>query len=169
MPVTKQQKLEIMNNLEKKLDGFKTIVFSDFSGISVEKMRELRRELKKEGIFLKVCKKNIAGVVLKKLGFKITEEGSPLEKKFKGSAALAISYNDSLAAAKILHKFSKKSSQVKIIGGVLDGRILDAEEMVKIAKLPSREELIMKLMFTLKFPLTKLAMTLNEVTKKKVV
>ncbi|MBI3459149.1 50S ribosomal protein L10 [Candidatus Azambacteria bacterium] len=168
MPVTKQQKQEIMIDLEKKLNGFKAIVFSDFTGISVEKFRELRRELKKAGVYLKVSKKNIVGIILNKLGFKVTEEGRPLEKKFKGSASLAVSYNNELTVAQILHKFSKKNSTIKIIGGIVDNKIMTAEEMIVLAKLPSREELIMKLMFTLKFPLTKLAMTLNEVSKKKV-
>jgi len=168
MPITKQKKLEIMTDLEKKLSGFKTIVFSDFTGTSVEKSSELRRQLKQAGVYLRVCKKNIAGLILNKLGFKTTEDGGPLEKKFKGSASLAISYNDDLSAAKILHNFSKKNTTIKIIGGIVSNKVITGEEMISMAKLPSREELIMKLMFTLKFPLTKLAMTLNEISKKKV-
>lgn len=169
MPKNKEQKKQLFETIEKKLKDAKSVIFADFTGLSMEKLRKLRSALKKEGIYYKVAKKNILNLVLSKLGFNLKEEEGILGKKFKGSVSIALSEKEDAIIPKILYQFSKTNEALKILGGLLNGKITPAKEIIVLATLPSKEELIAKLAFVLKFPLTKLAMTVKEVGAKKVV
>lgn len=169
MPKNKEQKKQLFETIEEKLKSAKSVVFSDFTGLSVEKLRKLRSALKKEGVYYKVAKKNILNLVLAKLGFNLKEENGILGKNFKGSVSLAISEEENAKTPKILYQFSKTNEALKILGGLFNGKVAPAKEVIVLATLPSKEELIAKLAFILKFPLTKLAMTVKEVGLKKVV
>lgn len=164
---TRTQKTEIVKEIGEKLNGYKHIVLTDFTGLTMDKLQALRKDLKKQGIFYKVLKKNLVSLALEKFGVKLKDAGGPLEDSYKGSVGIAVSYEEEFKGPKIIHTFSKKNTALSIIGGVLENRVVNKEEMIQLATLPSREELLARLAFVLKFPLTKLAMTLNEVGKKK--
>lgn len=164
---TRAQKIKIVEEIQKKLEGYKHIVLTDFTGLSVGKLEALRKELKKQGIFYKVLKKNLVSLALEKFGVKLKDTTGPLNDTYKGSVGVAVSYEEEFKGPKIIHTFSKVNKALAIIGGVIENKAATREEMIQLATLPSREELLARLAFILKFPLTKLAMTISEVGKKK--
>lgn len=164
---TRAQKIQIVGEIEEKLKGYKHIVLTNFTGLTMDKLQALRKELKKQGIFYKVLKKNLVSLALEKFGVKLKEGEGPLNDAYKGSVGIAVSYGEEFTGPKIIHTFGKKNTAMAIIGGVIENRVATKEEMIQLATLPSREELLARLAFVLKFPLTKLAMTISEVGKKK--
>lgn len=145
---TKQQKEELVKDLAKKLKASKAVVFSDFKGLEVKDMMALRRELKASGIEIKVLKKTLINLALKNAGIQADV------KKLEGQIAIAVSEGDEVAAAKIIAKAAKANENLKIVGGILGVKELTAEEVNALAKLPSKEELLAKLVGTLNAPIS---------------
>jgi large subunit ribosomal protein L10 len=140
---TKQQKKELVGGLTEKLKNSKAVVFSDFTGLNVKNMMELRRELRQQGIEIKVLKKTLIDLALKDAGMEVDV------KKLEGQIAIAVSSGDEVAAAKIIAKAAKLNENLKIVGGVLGVKFLEKSEVEALAKLPSKEELLAKLVRTL--------------------
>ena len=145
---TKQQKRDIVKDLAEKLKSSKAAVFSDFKGLTVKEMSELRKELRSSGVEIKVIKKTLIDIALKDAGIDLSV------KDFSGQIALAISQEDEVAAAKIIEKATKTSENLKIVGGILGDKAIAAEEVKALAKLPSKEELLSKLVGTLNAPVS---------------
>lgn len=145
---TKDQKKKIVKDLAEKLKNSKAVVFSDYKGLSVKDMTALRRELLKEGIDFKVAKKTLTDLALKDA--KIEADIIKME----GQLALAISKNDEVSAAKIIARTAKGNENIKILGGILGTKFLKKEEVMALSKLPSKEELLAKLVGTLNAPVS---------------
>lgn len=145
---TKKQKKEIVADLSEKLKSSKAAVFSDFKGLLVKDMMALRKELRKEKIDFKVAKKTLIGLALKDA--KIDAD----VKSMEGQLAVAISSEDEVAAAKIMAKVAKGNENLKILGGILEMKFLEKEEIMALSKLPSKEELLAKLVGTLNAPVS---------------
>jgi len=143
---TKAQKSEIVKALAAKLKASKAVVFSDFKGLKVKDMTSLRKELKGEGVEFGVFKKTLMNLALKEAGLEMDI------KKLEGQIALAISSGDEVAAAKIIAKAAKANENLKIVGGILGVKELSTEEVNALAKLPSKEELLGRLVGTLNAP-----------------
>lgn len=148
MAQTKEQKKTIINDLAEKLKTAKAVVFSDYKGLIVKDMTALRRELNKEGADLKVAKKTLVNLAFKKAGMEVDV------KKMEGQLAVAISEKDEVAAAKIIAAASKNNENLKIIGGLLGDKEVSADEVKALAKLPSKEELLAKLVGTINAPVS---------------
>ncbi len=146
--LTRKQKEEVVKKLTEEIKAAKAVVFSDFKGLKVKEMTEIKKELKKEGADFKIAKKNLINIALKKAGTDLDA------KKMEGQIAVSISSEDEIAAAKIIHKFSKKNENLKILGGLLGIKSLSAKEIKALAKLPSKEELLAKLVGSLNSPLS---------------
>lgn len=145
---TRQQKKEIVKEIAEKLRNSKAVVFSDFKGLMVKDMAALRKELRASGVELKVLKKTLINVALKDAGIEMDA------RKIEGQIALAVSSLDEVAAAKIIAKAAKANENLKIVGGILGVKELSAEEVNALAKLPSKEELLGKLVGTLNAPVS---------------
>jgi len=145
---TKQQKEEVVKDLAKKIKDSKAVVFSDYKGLEVKDMTALRRELKASGVELKVLKKTLIKLALKDAGIEVDV------KKLEGQIAVAVSAGDEVAAAKIIAKTAKANENLKIVGGILGVKEMSAEEVNALAKLPSKEELLAKLVGTLNAPVS---------------
>jgi len=145
---TKLQKEEIVKDLAGKLKASKAVVFSDYKGLRVKDMTMLRKELREAGIDIKVLKKTLISLALKDAGIELDV------KKLEGQIAIAISSGDEVAAAKIIAKAAKANENLKIIGGILGVKELSAAEVNALAKLPSKEELLAKLVGTLNAPVS---------------
>ena len=145
---TKAQKSEIVKALASKLKASKAVVFSDFKGLKVKDMMSLRKELKGEGVEFGVFKKTLINIALKEAGLEMDI------KKLEGQIALAISSGDEVAAAKIIAKAAKVNENLKIVGGILGVKELSKEEVNALAKLPSKEELLGRLVGTLNAPVS---------------
>jgi len=145
---TKQQKQAIVKDLAEKLKNSKAVVFSDYKGLPVKDMMALRRELKKEGVDLKVAKKTLINLALKDAGLQIDA------RKFESQIALAISAENEVAAAKIIAKMAKVNENLKMVGGILGTKELSADEVKALSLIPGKQELLAKLVGTLNAPVS---------------
>jgi large subunit ribosomal protein L10 len=145
---TRQQKEVITKELTEKLKASKAVVFSDFKGLTMEDLTKLRQELRTENISLKVVKKTLINIALKEAGIEADA------KKMEGQIAIAISEKDEVAAAKIISKFAKANNNLKVVGGILEGKELGVDEVIALAKLPSKQELLAKFVGTINAPVS---------------
>ena len=156
-----KQKEELVKALAERMKSAKVIILTDYRGINVADVTELRSELRKSDSEYKVIKNNIIRRALAENGI----EG--LDDLLEGPTAVVTSKEDYLEASKIIYKFSKDNDFYKIKGGIIDGKVMTAEEIITLAKLPSRQELLAKLAGALLGNITKLAVALDQVKTQK--
>lgn len=145
---TKEQKKELVKKLAEKLKTSKAVVFSDYKGLSVKDMSKLRRELCSEGVDFQVLKKTLINIAIKDADLDVDV------RKMEGQIALAISQGDEVAAAKIIAGLAKSNENIKIISGILGQEVISAEKVVALSKLPSKEELLAKLVGSINAPVS---------------
>jgi large subunit ribosomal protein L10 len=145
---TKEQKKSIIDTLAERLKNSKAIVFSDYKGLMVKDMMALRKELNREGADLKVAKKTLINLAFKKAGMEFDA------LKMEGQLAVATSEKDEVVAAKIIAAVSKNNENLKIRGGFLGNQEMSADEVMALAKLPSKQELLAKLVGTINAPVS---------------
>ena len=147
--------------LAEQFKSDKLILLVDYRGINVEQVTKLRSDLRNSNASYKVIKNNIIKRALNLNG----ENG--LDALLEGPTAVVTSKEDYLEASKIIYKFSKDNDFYKIKGGIIDGKVMTAEEIITLAKLPSRQELLAKLAGALLGNITKLAVALDQVKTQK--
>ena len=155
------QKKEEVANLAAKMKEAKLVLLTDYRGINVEDVTNLRTELRNAKAEYKVIKNNITRRALAECGI----EG--LEEQLTGPTAVIMSNEDYLEPAKAIYKFSKDNDFYKIKGGVIEGKVMTAEEIITLAKLPSRETLLSMLAGALLGNISKLAVALDQVKVQK--
>jgi large subunit ribosomal protein L10 len=148
MALTREQKKKIIEGLEEKIAKQKAMVFVDFTGLRVKDLSDLRKKLRATDSELKVAKKTLLELVFKKAGLAIEA------KKIKGEIALILGYNDGLSLAKTVYQFTEANPNLKILGGFFEKKFREAEEMITLAQLPTREELLAKLVGTISAPIS---------------
>lgn len=156
-----KQKEEAVNSLATELKDASLVLLVDYRGITVEDVTKLRKEVREANAEYKVIKNNIIKRALNANG----ESG--LDNLLEGPTALITCKEDYLAPAKAIYNFTKKNDFYKIKGGIIDGKVMTAEEIITIAKLPSRQELLAKLAGALLGNITKLAVALDQVKAQK--
>ena len=155
-----QKKAEV-KELAEKMKEAKLILLTDYRGIGVVDDTELRRDLRNANATCSVIKNNITRRALKECGI----EG--LDEELVGPTAVIMSNEDYLGASKTIYNFTKTHDFYKIKGGVVDGKVMTADEIITLAKLPSREDLLSMLAGALLANISKVAVALNEVRKQK--
>ena len=155
------QKKEEVTKLANKIKEAKLVLLTDYRGINVENVTELRAELRKANAEYTVIKNNITRRALTEAGI----EG--LESELVGPTAVIMSNEDYLEPSKTIYEFTKNNEYYKIKGGVIDGKVMTTEEIITLAKLPSKETLLSMLAGALLGNISKLAVALNEVAKQK--
>ena len=155
------QKKEEVSKLAEAMKESKLILLTDYRGINVADVTGLRTELRNVNAEYKVIKNNITKRALAECKI----EG--LDDKLEGPTAVIMTNEDYLEATKIIYKFSKDNDYYKIKGGVIDGKVMSTEEIVTLAKLPSRQDLLSMLAGGLLANISKLAVALEQVRLKK--
>ncbi len=155
------RKKEEVKELAEKMKNSKLILLTDYRGINVTDDTALRKDLRNANATCSVIKNNITRRALEECGV------TGLEDKLVGPTAVIMSEEDYLEASKVIYKFSKDNEFYKIKGGVIDGKVMTAEEIITLAKLPSREDLLSMLAGALLANISKVAVALNEVKKQK--
>ncbi|OGH95581.1 MAG: 50S ribosomal protein L10 [Candidatus Melainabacteria bacterium GWA2_34_9] len=161
---TKAFKTEKVEEIKEVIAKAKVAIVSDYRGLSVADITNLRRRLQKEDGDYTVVKNTLAKLAIKDTKF----EG--LEEFLKGPSAIAFGFGDEVAPAKVILKYlkeAKKTNEVK--GGVLDGKVITAKEVRAISDLPTKPELIAKIMGSLSSPAQGLTNTLNGVARALVI
>ena len=156
------QKEEAVKTLAEKIKTAKVVVLTDYRGITVEDVTKLRADLRAVKAEYLVIKNNITRRALKEAGIEGIED-SVLE----GPTALIIGQEEYLSPIKALYAYAKDHDFYKIKSGIIEGKVSDASEIITLAKLPSREELIAKLAGALLGNITKLAVAINQVKEQK--
>ena len=155
------QKKEEVSKLAAEMKEAKIILLTDYRGINVSDVTNLRTDLRNVNAKYAVIKNNITRRALAECGI----EG--LEDKLVGPTAVIMSNEDYLEPAKAIYKFSKDNDYYKIKGGVIEGKVMTAEEIITLAKLPSRETLLSMLAGALLGNISKVAVALDQVRIKK--
>ena len=155
------QKKEEVKKLAEEMKEAKLILLTEYRGINVENDTALRRDLRNANAKYTIIKNNITRRALAECKI----EG--LDDKLIGPTAVVIGKEDYLEPAKAIYNFTKNNEYYKIKGGVLDGKVMTTEEIITLAKLPSRETLLSMLAGALLGNISKIAVALNEVKKQK--
>ena len=154
-----EEKQQIAEDLRDRFSKSAIIVVTDYKGLDVAAMNELRRKLRKEEIEYQVVKNSIL------IRAAADNDGDLIKDFFKGPSAVALSYDDPIAPAKLLVQFAKDHQQLEIKVGVMSGRVLDATAIKTLAQLPSKEVLLGQLLAALNAIPTSFVRTLAEVPR----
>ncbi len=139
MALTKTQKQKVVEDLREKIAKQKSMVFFDFTGLVVKNLSLLRKKMKREGAEIKVAKKTLLQLALKNAGLEFDVE------KLKGEIAIALGFKDEISPAKICYQFSQENPNLKILAGFFEGEFREAEEIIALAQIPSKDELLSKI------------------------
>jgi large subunit ribosomal protein L10 len=152
------EKQKIVEEITANIKAAKSIIFMDYRGINVDEVTKLRVKLRKAGVVYKVYKNNLMKIALNNAGIK------ELDDKLAGTLAVAFSNNDEVSAAKIIldQKYEKKMA---FKFGLLGKTVLDAEGIVALSKMPSKETLVAQLLALLQSPARNLATVINAVPR----
>ena len=154
-------KKEEVSKLAEKMKEAKLVLLTDYRGINVEDATSLRNELRNVNAEYKVIKNNITKRALAECGI------TGLDEVLEGPTAVIMTNEDYLEPTKAIYKFSKDNDFYKIKGGVVEGKVLTAEEIITLAKLPSRQELLSMLAGSLLANISKFAVALDQVRAQK--
>jgi len=148
MPLTKDQKQEIVSKLVEDMKSAKSVVFADFKGLSVDDMAQLRGQMREKGVSYKVAKKTLFRIAAKEAGYdEIPDE------VLEGPVGAAFSMEEEVIGAKLVHQFGKKNKNLKLRGALFEGRVLLTAEATELAMLPGKDELMAKFVYLLKYPI----------------
>ncbi|MFH1181150.1 MAG: 50S ribosomal protein L10 [bacterium] len=148
MAITKDKKKKIVEDLKDKISRQKVMVFTDFTGTKAKDLLGLRKKIREEGGDLKVAKKTLAQLALKDKNFGVDI------KNMKGEIAFVFGFTDEVSPARALWQFSEKNPGLKIVGGILENKFIEAEKVLELAKLPAKEILLAKLASSIKSPVS---------------
>lgn len=154
------QKNLIQNEISEAIKDADSVVVVDYRGLTVAQDTELRKNLRAEGVTYKVYKNTFITRAIKGTEF---EQLCPY---LEGPTAIAISKDDATAPARIIAKFAKEAPKLEIKGGVVEGTLYDAAGINSIAAIPSRNELIARLLGSMKSPITNFARVMNQLAEK---
>ena len=153
-------KQPVVEEISAQVKDAQSVVLVDYRGLTVEEDTNLRRELRNAGIAYKVYKNTMMNFAFKGTDFEA------LAPYLEGPNAIAISKDDATAPARVLAKFAKTAPKLEIKGGIVEGVYYDAAGMANVAKVPSREELLSKLLGSIQSPITNFARVMNQLAEK---
>lgn len=153
-------KKPIVEEISAAVKDAQSVVLVDYRGLTVEQDTQLRKQLREAGITYKVYKNTMMNFAFK---------GTDLESLLpylEGPSAVAISKEDATAPARVICKFAKTANALEVKGGVVEGVAYDANGIIEISKIPSREELLSKLLGSIQSPITNFARVMNQLAEK---
>ncbi len=159
MGLSLEQKQAAVSEVQTRLAGAQTLIVAEYRGLNVERVTQLRSKARQAGVYLRVLKNTLARRAV---------QGTPFEKlseQMVGPLMYGIS-QDPVAGAKVLSEFAKENELFVIKAGAMPNAMMSAQDIKALAQLPSRDELLAKLLGTMQAPMTKLVRTLNEVPGK---
>ncbi|QQE74660.1 50S ribosomal protein L10 [Brevibacillus composti] len=159
--VIREEKVQAVNEIASKLRSSQTTVIADYRGLNVAQVTELRKQLREAGVEFVVLKNTLTRLATAK------ENLTELDQYLTGPNAIAFSENDVIAPAKIIAEFAKKNDKLEIKGGVIEGKVVSADDIKALAALPSREGLLSMLLSVLQAPMRNFALAVKAVAEQK--
>lgn len=153
-------KQPVVQEIAERINGAQSIVLVDHRGLTVAQDTELRRQLRDAGITYKVYKNTMMNFAFQGTEF----EG--LSDLLNGPSALAISKDDATAPARVLCNFAKTADKLEIKGGVVEGKVYDAAGIAEVSLIPSRDELLSRLLGSMQSPITNFARVIKQIAEK---
>ena len=153
-------KQPIVQAIAEDVKDAASVVLVDYRGLTVAQDTELRKQLREAGITYKVYKNTMMKRAFEGTDFAV------LDEHLEGPSAIAVSKDDATAPARILCKFAKDAKALELKAGVVEGTLYDVDGLTELSKIPSREELLSKLLGSLQSPITNLARVLNQIAEK---
>lgn len=156
MGLSLEQKQAMVSEVSSQLKGAQSVIVAEYRGLNVDRITQLRSKARSSGLYLRVLKNTLARRAV---------QGTPFEKlseSLTGPLMYGIS-KDPVAGAKVLSEFAKENEALVIKAGAMPNTLMSAKDVKALALLPSREELLAKLMGTMQAPVAKLVRTMNEV------
>ena len=160
MSLNIETKKVAVEEISAAIANAQTLVVAEYRGISVSSMTELRANARKEGVYLRVLKNTLARRAVEGTSF------ADLADQMVGPLVYAAS-EDAVAAAKVLHQFAKKDDKIIVKAGSYNGEVMNPAQVAELASIPSREELLSKLLFVIQAPVSGFARGLAALAEKK--
>ena len=157
-----EEKKKIVDGIKKNFEGAVSIVLINARGLKADEETQLRKELREAKIIFKVYKNTMLKFAFDDSEFK------NLSEYLSGPTTVAISYDDATSAARIINKFMKENENLEFKAGFISGNFYNGEEVKAIANIPSREELLSKLLGSIKSPMASFARVIKAIADKKV-
>lgn len=164
MALTKEQKTKQVKDIKEKISNQKSIVFVDFAKVPSQDMFALRKSLKEEGCNLKIAKKTLVRVAFGQSNISFWNK---IKSSIPGQLALVLGIEDEIAPARIANKFAKTHETFKILGGIFENRFADREKVLALANLPSRNELLGRLVGSISSSMTNFVRVLDKIRENK--
>ncbi len=159
----KELKIRSVKDIKEKFEKSKVIVLTDFKGLTMSQMTTLRKKLKPIDAEFKVYKNTLISRAIKDKAY------DGIDPLLTGSTAIVFGYSDQLAPTKVISQFMKENEKLSVKGGLLDGKFIDPKTISVLAKLPSREVLLAKLLGTMKAPITNFVLDCKGILTKFVI
>lgn len=160
MSLNIEDKKAVVAEISAEVAKAQTIVVAEYRGIGVASMTLLRKQARESGVYLRVLKNTLARRAVQDTPF------AGLADKMVGPLVYGFS-EDPVAAAKVLQEFAKKDDKIVVKAGSYDGKLLNAAEVAQLASIPSREELLSKLLYVMKAPVSGFVRGLAALAEKK--
>jgi large subunit ribosomal protein L10 len=154
-----EEKKAVVAEVAAEVAAAQTVVVAEYRGITVENMTQLRAQARKQGVYLRVLKNTLVRRAVADTPF------AGIADQLVGPLAYGIS-KDPVSAAKVMHEFAKANDKFVIKAGAMPNFIMSAKDVGNLASMPSREELLSKLLGTMQAPIAQFVRTLNEVPTK---
>jgi large subunit ribosomal protein L10 len=161
LSLTLEQKQAVVSEVTEKLGKAQAVIMAEYRGLNVAKVTDLRAKARKSGVYLRVLKNTLARRAVQGTPFQ------PLSDQMSGPLIYGIA-DDPVAGAKVLADFAKDNELFVIKGGAMPNSLMSQKDVKALAALPSRDELLAKLVGTMQAPIVKLVRTMNEVPGKAV-
>jgi large subunit ribosomal protein L10 len=156
-----QEKAQLVSEVAEKLKESATTVVTDYRGLTVAQVTELRKQLREAGVEFKVLKNTLVRRAT------AIAELTELDEYLTGPTAIAFSKDDAVAPAKVISDFAKKNDALKVKAGVVEGKVVGVDQIKALADLPSREGLLSMLLSVLQAPMRNFALAVKAVAEKK--
>lgn len=161
MSTNQDMKKIVVEEIKSKLKGAQSAVVVDYRGLTVQEATKLRVMMKEAKLEYRVYKNNLVNLAIQGTEFE------SMSGSLKGPSAFAFGYDDAVAPARVLNNFMKETKKMEFKAGVVEGNFYDTEGIKAIAGLPSREELLAKLLGSLQAPMSKFAYMLQAIVDSK--
>jgi len=152
-----EKKKEVVKEIQEKFANAKSVVLSDYRGLNVAETTELREKFREAGVEYKVYKNNLVKLAVKGTDF----EG--ITADLTGPNAIAFGYEDPVVPAKVIKDFAKEHENLSLKTGIIEGEYFGSEKMLKIAEIPSKDELIVRFLSSIKSPVNNFVYLLNNI------
>ena len=156
-----EMKKPVVEEIAASIQDAQSVILVDYRGLTVEQDTKLRKQLREAGVTYKVYKNTMMNFAFKGTDF----EG--LAPYLEGPSALALSTTDATAPARVISKFAKEAPKLEMKGGVVEGTVYDAAGLAVIANIPSRDELLSKLLGSIQSPIANFARVVKQIAEQK--